>query len=118
MEVMIVSVKVHLDAYLGEFFIAESLMGQRWNGWAIPFFTKKQSLAAWEKFSRIDDSGATYTYDEENDEFLYEFEGEVSRYPSTRIIRRVGQGDFSYDGYSLGGWEWCWTLDNGEMEVE
>ena len=112
------SVKLYLDVYEGEFFVAESLMGQRWNGWAIPFFTKKQSLAVWEKLSRVDGSGAKYYYDDVSDEFVYDFEGEVSRYASTRIIRRIGQNDYSYDGYSLGGQEWCWTLDNGDIEVE
>lgn len=112
------SVKLYLDSYEGEFFVAESLMGQRWNGWAIPFFTKSQSVAVWEKLGRLDASGAKYYYDDTADEFVYEFEGQVSRYYSTRIIRRIGDKDCSYDGYSLGGQEWCWTLDNGEVNID
>ena len=112
------SVKLYLDTYEDEFFVAESLMSQRWNGWAIPFFTKKQALAAWEKFDRLDCTGARYYYDDTADEFVYEFEGEVSRYAPTRIMRKIGDNDYSYNGYSLGGQEWCWTLDNGDIEVE
>lgn len=112
------SVKLYLDTYEDEFFVAEGLMSQRWNGWQIPFFTKKQAFATWEKLGRLDCTGATYTYDDAADEFVYDFEGQISRYGKTRIKRIVGKNDFSYDGYSLGGQEWCWTIDNGDIEVE
>jgi hypothetical protein len=111
------SVKLYIDCYEKEFFVAESLMAATWNGWAIPYFTKSQAVATWDKLSRLDSNGK-YFYDDVADEFVYDFEGELFRYPSTRIIRRVGDKDCSYDGYSLGGQQWCWTVDDGEVEID
>lgn len=114
------AVKLYIDAFPNDFFVAEGVLSGRWNGWVVPYFTKSQAHEVWEKMSRSDDwSGpGAYGYDEEKDEFFYESEGERSTYGRTRIRREIGDVDYSYDAYSLGGHEWCWTFDDGEVTVE
>lgn len=111
------AVQVFLDAFDGGF-VAEGLMGERWNGWQVPLFTKSQAHKAWSRMSEQDSWGGAYGYDEEGDFFFWESEGQRSEYGPIHIRREVGDKDFSYTAYSLGGWEWTWVLDNGEMEIE
>lgn len=114
------AVKLYIDAFPNDFFVAEAVSSQRWNGWVVPYFTKSQAEAAWAKMSAYDYwSGAgAYGYDEEKDEFFYESEGERSTYGRIRIRRDIGENDYSFNAYSLGGDEWCWTFDDGEVTVD
>lgn len=76
--------------------------GQRWNGWAMPYFTKETALGMLKDNPNV-------RFDEQQDAFVitaFDDEAEDTVCPATLIT----VDDQQIKTYAIGAGEWCWDL--------
>jgi hypothetical protein len=86
--------------------------GQRWNGWAVPYFTKEVGQSIMDEMNT--DEGNTAVYDEERDMFVVSngYDDTTEEFPGMDI---AGDGEI-LRLYPIGASSWVW--DEAEVEPE
>ena len=88
------------DAYIGY------TRGDRWNGWATPYFEKEEAIRVMQGYNKCSDEVEKMTYDEENDIFITWIEG----YNDYEYWK--GEDIQTEDGvkhlYGIGAYSWVW----------
>ena len=88
----------------------------RWNGWAMPYFTKDVAMEIAQRYSS-DETGYSITYDEQKDVFVMEDENYEDEYIEEIPKYTYGTPDGTKDLYPIGAGCWIWDdYTRDEME--
>lgn len=88
------------DAYIGY------TNGDRWNGWATPYFEKEEAIRVMQGFSKCVEETEQMTYDEANDMFVVWIEGynDYDYWKGEDLQTEEGIKHL----YGIGAYSWVW----------
>jgi hypothetical protein len=93
------------------------LPGNRWNGWAVPYFTEEQARVVMETFNRITEPEfSQLSYDEAED--CYREHDEAYDDPADYPARQIWVDGEQVKVYSIGGACWVWSETDEPQQRE